>query len=444
MKSRMMMAPILILTLTLALALALAAPASAQLRFDDGVVGCSWSDDCFPFDLTTYVAGAPLSVLPEGDYPYDATMNPAGTEVWIVGASGDGVVVYDLQTKLITHRIDTGDYSISVAFSNDGETALVTSRDEELACIVKTTTYAVTDTLPLPCSYQGPGNVALDPGSGNFYVVNWYYTDLFEVAPDGSAILNQVPLGNNLWQIVVSPDGQYIYVTDRGTDEVRVIDQATLTQVHSVPVGDDPWGIDITGDGGKLVVVCEDDSSVHVIDTTTWAVTVLALTAGADPRDVDILDSNQKAYVTGGRVGTTSNPVYIIDLATDTIETSFEAPGSNPNVIAAQAQMHTDLSEVVSGPVPGTIVELAACPNPFNPQTVVSYVLGTAADIELVVYDLAGRRVKALTEGWREAGTHTVTWDGRSDAGHRQSSGIYCLRLRAGVQWRTYNLVLLK
>ena len=60
-------------------------------------------------------------------------------------------------------------------------------------------------------------------------MVNWYGDDLYEIAPDGSAILRQVPLGNSLWQLVVAPDGQEIYLTDRSADLVRVIDQATLT-----------------------------------------------------------------------------------------------------------------------------------------------------------------------------------------------------------------------
>ena len=85
-------------------------PARADRGMNDGWVGCSTTDSCFPFDLDTYVTGASQSLLPEGDYPYDATINPRGTEVWFVGASGDGAVVVDRATNTITHCIATGEY----------------------------------------------------------------------------------------------------------------------------------------------------------------------------------------------------------------------------------------------------------------------------------------------------------------------------------------------
>ena len=59
--------------------------------------------------------------------------------------------------------------------------------------------------------------------------VDWYDDHLYEIAPDASAVLDAVIIGDSCWQLVVDPDGEYIYVTDRGTDQVRVIDQETLS-----------------------------------------------------------------------------------------------------------------------------------------------------------------------------------------------------------------------
>jgi len=320
------------------------------LSLTDGWVGCSTSDDCFPFDLTTYTPGAVIGLLPEGDYPYDATIKPDGSEVWFVGASGDGVVVIDRETNTVVQRFPVSEYAISVAFSNDGSLAVVSSRDLEVLDIIDTATYTVTSSLPIPTGYLGAGNVALDPVSGNFYLVDWYDELLFEVAPDGSAVLRQAALGNSLWQLVVAPAGDYVYVTDRATDQVRKIDRASLTQVDVYAVGDDPWGLDITGDGTTLVVACEDSHEVMVIDVATGIVTPIALDPTADARDVDIRDETGLAFVCGGRVGTTSDPVYVIDIATRIIVDTFEAPGTNTNVIAVQAQMHDSGATAVELP----------------------------------------------------------------------------------------------
>ena len=53
----------------------------------------------------------------------------------------------------------------------------------------------------------------------------------------------------------------------------------------------------------------------------------------------------------------------------------------------------------------------------------------TGDAISLRVYDLAGGLVRSLVNGFREAGTHTVPWDGEDESGRKVGSGVYFLRL---------------
>jgi len=71
-------------------------------------------------------------------------------------------------------------------------------------------------------------------------------------------------------------------------------------------------------------------------------------------------------------------------------------------------------------------------PNPFNPLTTIRYELPKGIAVRLLVFDLAGRVVRTLVDSPQEAGYHTVSWDGRNDAGQAVSSGIYYLRMEAG------------
>ncbi|NIT60294.1 MAG: T9SS type A sorting domain-containing protein, partial [Aliifodinibius sp.] len=68
-------------------------------------------------------------------------------------------------------------------------------------------------------------------------------------------------------------------------------------------------------------------------------------------------------------------------------------------------------------------------PNPFNAQTVIEYVLPVSGHITLKIYDITGRQVKVLVNGFKNAGAHTVTWNGTDDLGTVVSSGLYILRL---------------
>jgi hypothetical protein len=82
---------------------------------------------------------------------------------------------------------------------------------------------------------------------------------------------------------------------------------------------------------------------------------------------------------------------------------------------------------------------LGAYPNPFNPTTVLSFHLQDASRVNLTVYDLSGRKVTELVNGWRDAGVHEVTFDG-SDL----TSGIYVYHLETEEFNASGKMVLMK
>jgi hypothetical protein len=82
---------------------------------------------------------------------------------------------------------------------------------------------------------------------------------------------------------------------------------------------------------------------------------------------------------------------------------------------------------------------LSVFPNPFNPSTEIRYDLPHAGNISLRVFDLLGREVSVLDDGFVEAGAHHVTFDGGN-----LSSGIYFARLQTGKFSQTRKLMLLK
>ncbi len=76
-------------------------------------------------------------------------------------------------------------------------------------------------------------------------------------------------------------------------------------------------------------------------------------------------------------------------------------------------------------PVP-TITELRSIyPNPFNPETTISYSLKDDSKVSLFIYNIKGQKVRSLVNGQIPAGYHTVTWNGKDENGRNVSSGIY-------------------
>ncbi|HDH58030.1 MAG TPA: T9SS type A sorting domain-containing protein, partial [Bacteroidetes bacterium] len=70
---------------------------------------------------------------------------------------------------------------------------------------------------------------------------------------------------------------------------------------------------------------------------------------------------------------------------------------------------------------------------------VLSYKLQDASIVNLSVYDISGRKVAELVNGWRDAGVHKVTFDSSGLA-----SGVYIYRIHAGDFSATGKMVLMK
>jgi choice-of-anchor B domain-containing protein len=83
-------------------------------------------------------------------------------------------------------------------------------------------------------------------------------------------------------------------------------------------------------------------------------------------------------------------------------------------------------------------------PNPFNPSTRIPFELTRGGRVRLDVYDVAGRRVRAVVDRELPAGLHEAEWDGRAAAGRSAASGVYFYRMRAGDRTETRRMVLLK
>lgn len=83
-------------------------------------------------------------------------------------------------------------------------------------------------------------------------------------------------------------------------------------------------------------------------------------------------------------------------------------------------------------------------PNPFNPRTAISYSVAGKSTVEITIYDPRGRLIRTLVQGRVEPGLHKAVWDGRDDAGHKVSSGVYFYRLAVGSYASVMKMLMLK
>ncbi len=83
-------------------------------------------------------------------------------------------------------------------------------------------------------------------------------------------------------------------------------------------------------------------------------------------------------------------------------------------------------------------------PNPFNASTNISFDMPQGGVVELLVFDLLGRQVATLHNGYLPAGNHIINWNGNSSNGEQLASGIYFYSLRAGDYSQSLKMLLMK
>jgi len=78
-------------------------------------------------------------------------------------------------------------------------------------------------------------------------------------------------------------------------------------------------------------------------------------------------------------------------------------------------------------------------PNPFNPVTTINYDLPKGDNISLIVFDVMGREIAKLVNGYKSAGTHSINFNASNLV-----SGVYFVRLEAGDFSQVQKVVLMK
>ena len=96
----------------------------------------------------------------------------------------------------------------------------------------------------------------------------------------------------------------------------------------------------------------------------------------------------------------------------------------------------------IVGGSPPDVMPFKVSPNPFSHATTIRYNLPVADRVSIDIYDTAGRLVRELSNGYQNAGTHAVVWNGRDGNGRRLPAGVYFCRLNANGSTRTTRTVI--
>ena len=173
-------------------------------------------------------------------------------------------------------------------------------------------------------------DMAVTPDGSRVYLTRRGSDDVRVIDTNTNTVLeSSIPVGREPRGIAITPDGSRAYVANLGSDEISVIDLGTDSVVQSIPTGDRPGGIVITPDGDRAYVTLWGGQEVVVIDLNTNVITAPPI-AVPGPQGMAVTPDGRRIYVVLNRVFS----VAVIDTDTNT-RVGFQIPvGRFPGNIA--------------------------------------------------------------------------------------------------------------
>jgi hypothetical protein len=83
-------------------------------------------------------------------------------------------------------------------------------------------------------------------------------------------------------------------------------------------------------------------------------------------------------------------------------------------------------------------------PNPFNPETIISFIAPHSGNLTLSVYNVKGQKVRTLLDGFAAEGYHSINWNGKDETGFGVSSGVYFAVVQMNGKHQTHKMILMK
>ena len=140
----------------------------------------------------------------------------------------------------------------------------------------------------------------------------------------------------------------------------------------------------------------------------------------------------------------TSDEIVKISMMANTVED----PNHDPNLYSEIDVSSCDEGESLRVPninIPANNFTLKDnYPNPFNPLTTISYELLTDGKVNIIIFDLIGKKIKTLVSGFQTAGSKNVNWNATNNQGQPVSAGVYLYSIEAGDFRQTKKMILLK
>jgi YVTN family beta-propeller protein len=211
--------------------------------------------------VVPFAWGGQVAIHPDGSTVYLACGGDSS------GNADPQIMLVDTATNSVTGTIKV-DGAYYVAVSPDGTRLYVTGYGDELIWAVDTASHSVVETFALN---KPIGGFVVSPDNSRLYVLGevkfGMTTSNVTVVDVGTGTVTTgitFPLGQELTDVAVAPDGSALY-TAQLTGDVSRIDTATMTVSDTVNIGNYAGTVAVSPNGSRIYVTNQYNNTVSVL-----------------------------------------------------------------------------------------------------------------------------------------------------------------------------------
>jgi YVTN family beta-propeller protein len=261
--------------------------------------------------------------IPVGKNPQAIVYNPANGLVYIANTLSNTLSIINGTSNALVGSVGVGNFPgknpTGIAINSINNTIYVTNMGSNTVSVINGTTNVVAKNITLTTGelegegtgFFSPAGIAYNSDTGNLYVTNRGSDTVSVINGTTNALVDEIsvdavaPSG-----IVYNAANNYIYVTNMGSNTVSVLNGTTNTIVANIPVGLGPNGIAYNQNNGDVYVANSINGTISVIDGLENTITsTIPIGANNVPNDISYNVNNDRLFV----INTNSSTVSAIE-----------------------------------------------------------------------------------------------------------------------------------
>jgi YVTN family beta-propeller protein len=301
------------------------APYGITLNSDNGLIYVSNYGQFNTTGTVSVINGTTNTIvanIPVGKNPQAIVYNPANRLVYTANTLSNTLSIINGTSNSLVGSIIVGAFPgknpTGITINPINNTIYVTNMGSNTVSVINGTTNVIINNITLATGEQeeekggtgffSPAGIAYNSDNGNLYVTNRGSDTLSVINGTTNALVDEIsvnaiaPSG-----IVYNAANNYIYVTNMGSNTVSVINGTTNAIVTNIPVGLGPNGIAYNQNNGDVYVANSVNGTISIVGGLENIVTgIIPLGINNNPNDISYNVSNDRLFVTNTNSSTVS------------------------------------------------------------------------------------------------------------------------------------------